>query len=247
MLGLFHSRKPPRLFWHTDIHSHLCPGIDDGSPSSQTSVELLRGMAALGFRKMVVTPHVTDETFPNTPRIINHSFSRLCQACTQAGIDISLRCSAEYRIDDLLYTMLANGTVTPIPGGWILVENSWYQEPYGLDNFLFELRGKHGMRPIMAHPERYDYYQTDRPRLQQLHANGVALQVNLLSLAGHYGRPARQTAEWMLRQNMVSFIGSDLHRHSHLKAIRSYLCSRSYRHLEAQARYILNDTIGECF
>lgn len=247
MFGLFHSRSLPKLFWHTDIHSHLCPGIDDGSPSPQISVQLLQGMASLGFTKMVVTPHVTDETFPNTPVIIRESFSRLCRACTQAQVQMQLRCSAEYRIDDILYAMIQAGTISPIPGGGLLVENSWYVEPLNLDNFLFELRSTHGLRPILAHPERYGYYQRHRERLEQLHHNGVALQINLMSLAGHYGKPARQTADWLLNHNMVSFVGSDLHRPAHLDIIRSYLCSRDYRHLEARADSILNDSVGDCF
>lgn len=204
-------------------------------------------MADLGFTHMVATPHVTDETFPNTPLNIAESFGHLRHACEQAGIRMQLRCSAEYRIDDILYAMVADRTVSPLPGGWLLVENSWFQEPFGLDGFLFDLRSKHGLKPIMAHPERYNYYQRHRERLEQLHGNNVALQINLLSLAGHYGKQARQTAEWLLSHGMVSFIGSDLHRMGHLDAIRDYLCSRDYRKLEAQADTILNDQIATNF
>lgn len=248
MLGIFNFRKAlPPLFWHTDIHSHLCPGIDDGSPSPQTSILLLKEMAALGFTKMVITPHVTDETFPNTPDIIRQSFGTLTQAAEQAHINIQLRCSAEYRIDELLYSMIDNNTVSPIPGGWLLVENSWYQEPFNLDTFLFDLRSRHALKPILAHPERYGYYQRHPERLEQLHAAGIALQTNLLSLAGHYGKQARRTAEWLLNNNMISFIGSDLHRQAHIDVIKDYLRSRAYTKLENRANNILNDTIGNAF
>lgn len=243
MLGLFRSHTLPELFWHTDIHSHVCPGIDDGSPSPEISVRLVEGMAGLGFTSMVATPHVTDETFPNTPRTINESFTQLRHACRQAGLDMQLYCSAEYRIDDILYSMLKNDTVSPLPGGWLLVENSWFQEPYGLDGLFFDLRGNKGLKPIMAHPERYGYYQRHRERLEQIHENKVALQINLMSLAGHYGKQARQTAEWLLANNMVSFVGSDLHTLGHLDVIRNYLCSRDYHKLEAHADDILNDKL----
>lgn len=249
MFGLFRSQSKsfPEIFWHTDIHSHVCPGIDDGSPSPQMSVQLVRGMAELGFDKMVVTPHVTDETFPNTPVIIRESFSELVSACKNAGLDMQFRCSAEYRIDEILYEMVEQNTISPIPGGWLLVENSWFQEPFGLDAFLFDLRVANNLKPIMAHPERFPYYQRHYDRLEQLHDNQIALQVNLLSLAGHYGKAAKQTAEWLLSHNMISFIGSDLHRISHLDTIRDYLRSRAYNRLEAHASEILNDTIGDAF
>ena len=243
MFGFFHTRSLPELFWHTDLHSHVCPGIDDGSPTPHRSVQLVQGMAELGFTRMIVTPHVTDETFPNTPLTISESFSRLRLACREAGLQMEFHCSAEYRIDDILYTMLRQDTVSPIPGGYLLVENSWFQEPFGLDNFMFDLRGGKGLKPMMAHPERYGYYQRHRERLEELHASGVHLQVNLLSLAGHYGRQAKHTAEWLLTHGMVSFVGSDLHRMGHLDAIREYLCSRDYRKLEAKAHLILNDTL----
>ncbi|MCM1318820.1 MAG: hypothetical protein NC217_00345 [Muribaculaceae bacterium] len=249
MLGLFRRKNNilPELFWHTDIHSHVCPGIDDGSPSSQLSVQLVRGMADLGFTKMVVTPHVTDETFPNTPEIIHDSFEILTKACEQAGLKMQLRCSAEYRVDDILYNMVEQNIISPIPGGWLLVENSWFQEPFGLEAFLFDLRSGHGLKPILAHPERYPYYQRHYDRLEQLFDNGVALQVNLLSLAGHYGKQIKQTAEWLLAHDMVNFVGSDLHRPSHLEVIREYLCSKEYYKLENKADLILNDTIGAAF
>lgn len=245
MFNLFSSNTLPELFWHTDVHSHVCPGIDDGAHSPQLAVQLVRGMSELGFRSMVVTPHVTDETFPNTPEIISGSFRTLRNACREAGLDMELNCSAEYRIDEILYDMLAQDTVSPLPGRWLLVENSWFQEPFGLKDFLFGLVTDHHLRPIMAHPERFGYYQRHRERLEELSEAGIHFQVNLLSLAGHYGRHTKQLAEWLLSHDMVQFVGSDLHRQGHLDIIRRYLCSRDYRRLEARADLILNDRLLE--
>lgn len=242
--GLFQSTTLPELFWETDIHSHICPGIDDGSPSPQLSVQLVKGMDELGFTHMIATPHVTDETFPNTPETISTSFRLLRTACNEASLKMKLWCSAEYRIDELLFSMLENQTISPLPENYLLVENSWFQEPFALDTFMFKLRSDKGYKPILAHPERYNYYQRHRERLEELHDLGVALQINLLSLAGYYGKHIKNTAEWMLSHNMVSFVGTDLHRISHLDALRQYLCSRDYRKLEAKADFILNDTLA---
>ena len=246
MFGFFFRNSGgqlPQLFWHTDIHSHVCPGIDDGSPSPQTSVRLVSQMADLGFTRMIVTPHVTDETFPNTPAIISRSYMALREACAKAGLTMRFGCSAEYRIDELLMDMLEKGIVTPLPGNCLLVENAWYQEPFGLDEFLYNLQNEYGYTPIMAHPERFPYYHNHLDRLQELHASGAYLQVNLLSLAGHYGRTIKQTAEWLLAHDLVSFVGSDLHRERHLESIRNYLRSKDYRKLEAKAHLILNDRL----
>lgn len=232
----------PELFWHTDIHSHVCPGIDDGSPSAEKSVELVRAMTDLGIRRMIVTPHVTDETFPNTPAILAESFRLLTESCRAAGLDMQFEYSAEYRIDDLLLKRLQQGEVRPLPNNFILVENSWLQEPFGLDDFLFSLRSKYGFIPILAHPERYGYYQNHRERYEQLHEDGILFQVNLLSLSGHYDRACRTTAEWLLEHDLIDFIGSDLHRRKHIESIRKYLASRDYRWLESKSHLIKNDT-----
>ncbi len=187
MFGFFHKRHDqvlPELFWHTDLHSHVCPGIDDGAQSVERSVQLVEGMAALGFTRMIVTPHVTDETFPNTPADIAASYLSLTEHCLQAGINMDFNCSAEYRVDELLKHYLETGQVRPLPGNYLLVENSWFQEPFGLDGFLFELRSVYGLIPVMAHPERYPYYQRHRERYAELHANGILFQPNGRMAAG---------------------------------------------------------------
>ncbi|MBD5231068.1 MAG: hypothetical protein HDS66_02790 [Bacteroidales bacterium] len=237
------NRKLPQLFWQTDLHSHVCPGIDDGSHSPEKSVMLVKGMASLGFHRMIVTPHVTDEVFPNTPEIIAESYLKLTEACKKAGVNMEFSRSAEYRIDELLLEFLRTGQVKPLHGGYLLVENSWMSEPANLDNFIFELRNTFGLKPILAHPERYRYYQNHRERYDELRNQGVLFQVNLLSLAGHYDKACKNTAEYLVSQRMVDFLGSDVHRMAHIESIRNYLTSKDYSKLEAIASDILNDTL----
>lgn len=245
MFNFFHSNSNhlPELFWHTDVHSHICPGIDDGARSPEMSIQLVRGMEELGFTHMIATPHVTDGSFPNTPLTIAESYLSLCEQCKKEGLRMQFSCSAEYRIDDLLFDMLRDKSIRPLPGGYILVENSWFQEPFNLEGLFFDLRNEHSLKPVMAHPERYRYYQRHRDRLEYLHNKGAFMQINILSLAGHYGKAEKNTAEWLLANNLVSFIGSDIHRTAHLEAIRNYFCSKDYRKLEAKSHLILNDTL----
>lgn len=244
-LHIRRNKKLPELFWQTDIHSHICPGIDDGSRSPEKSVQLVRGMEQLGFTRMIVTPHVTDEVFPNTPDIIAESYLKLTESCVKEGVNMKFAYSAEYRIDELLFEFLKNGQVRPIHGEYLLVENSWMQEPTNMLNFLFDLRSSYGLKPILAHPERYSYYQRNRERYEELHNHGILFQVNLLSLAGHYEKACKNTAEWLLSKRMVDFVGSDLHRMAHVESIRNYLTSKDYSKLEANASDILNDTLWD--
>ncbi|MDE5959925.1 MAG: hypothetical protein K2G59_07185, partial [Muribaculaceae bacterium] len=126
---------------------------------------------------------------------------------------------------------------------YLLVENSFAQEPWGLDKLLFDLKLK-GYVPVMAHPERYLYYSVNnRDRYRQLHDTGLLFQINLLSLAGAYGKQEKQTAEWLLEHGMVEFIGTDIHRRGHTEYIDAYLRSRDFTRHSRHFNNLLNDTI----
>lgn len=242
MFNFFHKKTSSRLFWSVDLHSHVCPGIDDGSPDIQTSIDLVGGMSRLGFKKMVVTPHVTEETFPNTPEIISRSFQSLKEGLRLAGMDMEMGVSAEYRADDMFRNRLSAAEVVPLPGEkYILVENAWLAEPYGLDALMFEIASVYGWIPILAHPERYVYYHSDYSRYRRLYDAGVRLQVNLLSLAGYYGKSIKKIADSLVGEGLVSFVGSDLHNERHLNAIEEYLASNEVKKLEKQAGLLMND------
>ena len=244
MLSLFSKnkyKKEPCLFYHTDIHSHLCPGIDDGAKDLSTAIELISGLNKLGITRMIITPHVTDEVFPNNATTINNAFNQLLNAPIIKQLNIQLSCSAEYRIDNLLSDQLRSKSVIPLPNDYILVENSWIQEPFNLEGFLYSLQSDYGYRPILAHPERYEYYLDDKDRLLKLHNNGVLFQTNLLSLSGRYGKKIKRFAESLLNDNLVDFIGSDMHHHIHLEEITKYILSKDYAKLLKNRHTIKND------
>ncbi len=243
MFNIFSRRKatPEPLFFSTDIHCHIVPGIDDGSTDVATSVDLIRSMSSWGIKRIIATPHVTEDVFENSVETITPPFTELKQALSDAGIDVALEHSAEYRLDDLFKKQFAAGECKPYPNDFILVENSWIQEPWGLDETLFDIKVKR-LSPILAHPERYLYYFDNRERLKKIHDDGTLFQINLLSLAGHYGKDQRRQAEWLIENELVDFIGSDLHNASHVEAIERYLASKDYRHdRERLDGRILND------
>lgn len=246
MIFDFFRKKPtekPELFFHTDIHCHLVPGIDDGQRTAEGGAELVAKEKSWGINRIIVTPHVTQDTFENTPATILPAFNQLKQAVSAKGIEMEMLQSAEYRMDAFFTRQVEEGAVTPMPNKYLLVENSFIQEAWNIDNLLFNLKMK-GFKPILAHPERYVYYHPKRERYRQLHDMGTLFQVNLLSLAGNYGKDVKQMAEYLIDNDMVDFIGTDMHNHRHAEIIDTYLQSRDYRkHAAKLADRIFNDKV----
>src|ERR1051325_6976596 len=80
----------------TDIHSHLIPGIDDGVKTMEESLDMIRAMHALGFRKLVTTPHIMESGFRNTPGIILDGLKKVQEAVSVANIPVTIEAAAEY-------------------------------------------------------------------------------------------------------------------------------------------------------
>lgn len=235
------SKTPLKLWFSTDIHCHVIPGVDDGSPDAETSVQLVERMADLGLTRIIATPHITDITFPNSAETLNPAQAELDEAMRQHGLtDVTVTHAAENRIDDLFNSNLKAGTVITYPNNWLLIENSYVQEPWELESLVFDLQVR-GYKPILAHPERYLYYHRTPQRYEVLHRT-LPFQVNLLSLAGYYGRDERRMAENLLERGMVDFIGTDTHGMRHLDCLREYLTTRDARRHAAALARIGNDT-----
>ena len=102
MLGkLFKRNKEQvKLFYNTDVHCHILPGVDHGSQSMEQSLEMLRLEAEMGIKRVILTSHVTAITFENTRETLTDSFLKLKDAVTDEGLDMELFLSAEYRMDE---------------------------------------------------------------------------------------------------------------------------------------------------
>ena len=242
MFNFFKKKSEPiQLCFNTDIHCHILPGIDDGSPDVTTSVELIERMKSWGITRIIATPHSTQASFENTPETMGNALALLKAELDKSQIEIDITHSAEYRIDEYFTTQLSNGNIVPMPNNYILVENSFIQEPWNLDQLLFDLKVK-GYKPILAHPERYMYYYAKKDRYKAIHSTGTKLQLNLLSIAGYYGKEEKRIAMELITNGLVDFIGTDLHNHRHADAIEAYLASKDYRKIKDRLP-LLNDTI----
>lgn len=245
MFNLFKKKnqQPAELFFHTDIHCHLVPGIDDGQEDAHEAATLVERAKSWGITRIICTPHITQDTFENTPDTIRPAFEALTQAIAERGIDIDIDYSAEHRLDPFFLSELEKGHIRPYPNNYLLVENSFIQEMFNLDQTLFDLRTQ-GYKLILAHPERYFYYWEKKyARYHQLHSIGIRFQANLLSFSGYYGKDVKKTVDYLLANDMIDFVGTDMHHTGHASAIESFLHTKDYRRLaDTLAPRILNDT-----
>ena len=198
------------------MHSHLLPGIDDGSPDADTSAVLKKGLEDAGFVNFITTPHIMWDLYKNTPATIDGAL----QLLQQQGGHPNIRAAAEYYMDDYFDQLLAGDEpLLAIHDNMILVEFSFVSPPLDLKERLFSLQIK-GYKPILAHPERYEYLSARKSLYAELKSMGCLFQLNLLSLTGYYGKIASELANFLISKNYIDFAGTDLHHLRHLQVIR---------------------------
>lgn len=225
----------------TDLHSHLVPGIDDGSPDMEHSLRLLRGLKELGYRRVVTTPHVMADAYRNGTARILEGWRQLRVAAEEERLDLEIAVAAEYYLDEELQRRLEEGDILTIGKEWLLFETSYYNEPLSLEDRIYEMSAR-GYRPMMAHPERYRYVREYASFYGRLREMGVAFQVNINSLGGYYGRDARAKALWLAERGWIDFLGSDIHGEKQVEFLRKTVQSGILGPLLKNNR-ILNDEL----
>ena len=153
MLKLFSKTKPASgkvvfSVLKSDMHSHLLPGIDDGSPDIETSLMLIKGMMELGYTKLVTTPHIMWDMYKNTSEVVLQKLELVREAVKAEGLSIEINAAAEYFLDDYVEGLLKNNTpLLTISGNMVLVEFSLAFPPRGLKDILFEIGQYSGRLP----------------------------------------------------------------------------------------------------
>lgn len=202
----------------TDMHSHLIPGIDDGSRDLAMTLDLIKGFEQRGYRKLITTPHVQSDHYVNSPSTILPGLESVRKALSDAGSSMIIEASAEYYIDGNFFEILERKELLPISGKYILVEMSFMAEPPSLKKAFFEILLA-GYKPILAHPERYMFWHRDLKQYQDLFDREILLQLNINSLAGVYSPEVKRVAEFLIEKGLISFLGSDCHHPGHLEAM----------------------------
>ena len=194
-----------------DLHAHVLPGIDDGPPTLDESLELARRAVADGTATMVATPHVTWDLPGNTSARIAAAVTALQDELDRAAIGLRLATGGElaitraYELDDDELAALRLGG-----GPWLLAECPLSPSAPGFDAALNALAGR-GHRIVLAHPERCPALHRDPALLRRLVEAGMLTAVTAGALLGRFGKDVRRFALWMFEHDLVHSVASDAH------------------------------------
>lgn len=203
-----------------DIHSHLLPGIDDGAKDLDRSIELILKMHSYGIKKIITTPHVLGDVYQNSSSTIKEKLKEVKDELIKRDIkDISIEAAAEYMMDEQFSELLENDDILTLKDNFVLVEMSYFSAPLNVYDILFQIQLK-GYKPILAHPERYNFYHNDLSHYHKLKKAGCLFQLNLLSLTEQYGKGVQKISQKLLKENLYDFVGTDTHHHNHLALLK---------------------------
>ena len=202
----------------TDVHSHLIPGIDDGSKSMQETLIMLKGFMDLGFKKVITTPHVMSDFYKNNPEIILGGLENVRAAIKKEGIDIKVEAAAEYYLDFHFEELIQKKELLTFGENYVLFELSFMHEPTRIKEAIFDLQTA-GYIPILAHVERYPYYINQWDVLEDFKNRGCLFQLNINSLSGAYGPQVKKMAEDIIEKEWIDLLGSDCHHMGHIESI----------------------------
>ena len=238
----------------TDVHSHLVPGVDDGAPDMTSALALISRLHHLGFERLVTTPHIMSDLYPNTPDILQPRFHELKLEVAKRFPSLPLILAAEYFLDTSFIELLENPDklltfpcVDPLNGDkheMLLFEFAFHEAPNDelLTEAIFKMQTS-GITPVVAHCARYPYWHMDRSKLESLHSKGVILTVNAATLVGNYGELAKETANHAVDQGWIRMVCSDTHAPHHIVAVKELETSEILAKLIESGR-LLNPGVG---
>ena len=195
-----------------DLHSHILPGIDDGSPDFETSVELVSELMRAGVTDVVATPHYIEETIYTSPKLANVKLLKELQRRLDAeGVKVKLHLGNEIYITKEIKRLLEAGVISGLfDSSYLLVELPMSGDfPGYRDIFLELIRASY--KVVLAHPERYTAFSTNFDLIQDLHEMGVLFQCNIGSFAGQYGKTVLKLVRRLAKEKMIFAFGSDIH------------------------------------
>jgi protein-tyrosine phosphatase len=194
-----------------DLHCHILPGIDDGSPDIDTSLNMARMAVADGITTIACTPHIFPGVFDNSGPLINLAIAELTAALREADIPLRLVAGADVHIAPDIVSGLRNGRVLSINGGrYFLFEPPDSVLPPRFDQFVFGILAA-GYVPVLTHPERLKWIESHYDLIGDLAAAGVLMQLTAASVTGRFGRRVKYWSDRMLDEDLVFLIASDAH------------------------------------
>lgn len=194
-----------------DLHSHILPGLDDGSPNLAESLEMARLAVADGTTHMACTPHVMPGVYRNRTANIVIALERLEYALREAAIPLTLYVGADVHIAPDLQGQLSSGNIPTLNRSrYFLFEPPHHILPPRLEDFALGLI-KVGYVPIITHPERLTWIKSNYDVIERLNAAGCLIQLTADSIIGAFGRTALYYSEKLLDEGRVDIVASDAH------------------------------------
>jgi protein-tyrosine phosphatase len=230
VFSLFKRKETPHKVVNSitvDMHSHLLPAIDDGVQSYEQSINIIKDFVALGYKKIITTPHIMGDFYRNTPEIIMDKLDTLNDIIKELQLPITIEAAAEYYLDESFMEKLKNKEKLLSFGDkkYVLFETSYLNPSPFINQAIFMMQTQ-GYKPVLAHPERYMYLFESQEKMFEWHEKGCLLQVNMTSLIGYYSRPSKMIAEKLVDNKMVNFLGTDCHNEKHFAAVKdTFKCS----------------------
>lgn len=238
-----------------DIHSHLLFGVDDGSRTLEESVHVIKKLSEVGYTDIILTPHyINDSTYVSTREENLDVLKRLKVGLIRNNVNVNLYLGNEIYIDSEIANLLKNNIISSLNDTkYLLIELPMSGENEIYYDVFLDLINM-GYKVILAHPERYISFQKDFNKVYELKELGVLLQSNVGSILGDYGRGAKKTIKRLLKENLITFMGTDIHHNKEeytfvLKAKKrmgKYLTQKQINNIfENNAKVLLNDKIED--
>jgi protein-tyrosine phosphatase len=194
-----------------DLHHHLLPGLDDGSPDLETSVAMARMASADGITHIVCTPHASGR-YTFTPEIVAAKLTELRAAVAAESIDIILGGGCDFHLNyDNIQDAISHPTRYTVNGkNYLMVELPDFGLSPNLGETFYEFQ-RAGITSVLTHPERNPTLQKDPKRLEEWMRNGLLLQVTTSSVTGKMGKDAERMAHKLLADRWVHVLATDAH------------------------------------
>lgn len=232
LLSKLFKKQPPKIdlplvdvqtLIRADMHAHILPGIDDGAKTLDDSIAIIKELQEFGYESLLCTPHVMHDFYNNSTDKITSTLAIVKAELNRLNIEIEINAAAEYYFDEELTKRVREKDILTFgKEHYLLFEFSYFNEHQGVFEGITDMI-QAGYSPVLAHPERYPYLVDQKEKYNLLRDLGAKFQINLMSLVGHYGESAQHGAEYLIEQNYVDFIGTDIHRIEHLPKIEKAL------------------------
>ena len=195
-----------------DVHSHILPNIDDGSRSIEETFNLIKEAKEAGFEGIVCTSHYMENYYETNRPEREVWINAIHENLENKNIDMNLYLGNEIYMSDNIIELLEDGKATTMNDtSYVLFELPMNAEPMNLYDMVYEMQ-QYKIGPILAHPERYSFVQTDPELIYDLIDKGVLMQANYGSIIGQYGKKAQMIVQKFLENNMIHMLGTDVHR-----------------------------------